>query len=210
MAPYAAPFTASSRPVAPCQSWLGGRPLRGRVSLAAVESEPLGLRPGPPRSFDLQPKLPAWQSGGVGQQDSNAPPPTPLPEELLMPRPPRPVHLLRRYGASIPVHAAPPAPPPVPAAGDEEDVPAGVRLAKPARLQQHTVPNVLVASCALVNAEGRVLLGMRTKGNTKLRGFFEFPGGKVRGGGERGGFLSGGRDEGREGEGGDCLPPPSD
>ncbi|KFM25015.1 8-oxo-dGTP diphosphatase [Auxenochlorella protothecoides] len=46
-------------------------------------------------------------------------------------------------------------------------------------LAAKSVPNVMVAGCALV-CRGRVLLAMRQHGNHRLRGFFELPGGKLK------------------------------
>ena len=40
------------------------------------------------------------------------------------------------------------------------------------------LPLLLVAACALIDADGRVLLAQRPEGKS-LAGFWEFPGGKV-------------------------------
>lgn len=48
-------------------------------------------------------------------------------------------------------------------------------------LSQSTKPILLVAACALVDADGRVLLAKRPEGKA-LAGLWEFPGGKVENG----------------------------
>ncbi|HCL64183.1 MAG TPA: 8-oxo-dGTP diphosphatase MutT [Rhizobium sp.] len=48
-------------------------------------------------------------------------------------------------------------------------------------MSEDTKPILLVAACALVDADGRVLLAQRPEGKT-LAGLWEFPGGKVEAG----------------------------
>lgn len=76
-----------------------------------------------------------------------------------------PVALFRLEGGPPPAVAAPAAPPqPV-----------------PAPLPDPPKPLLLVAACALVDAEGRVLLAQRPEGKS-MAGLWEFPGGKVEAG----------------------------
>ena len=51
-------------------------------------------------------------------------------------------------------------------------------LAKPKPVQERSLPVLLVVAAALVDPEGRVLLGKRPEGKS-LAGLWEFPGGKV-------------------------------
>lgn len=52
---------------------------------------------------------------------------------------------------------------------------------EPGKLREHPLKVVLVAACALVDADGRVLMARRPEGKP-LAGLWEFPGGKVEAG----------------------------